>query len=527
MAAQLRVLRRRIKSTQSIKKITKAMELIATSRIAKAQAAGGRVRPYAERITTVLAGWRSAPVTTRCSSSAENPKKAAVLVVTSDRGLAGGYNDNVLKEAEAAQLSCCASEGKEPVLYVIGRKGVDYYRFRSRRSRLAGRASPSSPLRGRRRGHRGAGRGVHGRCGRAGEEAVETARPTRRRRRRRAAPRLHAVPTWSPRSRRRRMAPLQVDCRPGRGHREREDGRAPHGPTRCCTGSTSSSRTPTTLFDALLPKYIGRRLFAALLESAASESAARQRAMKAATDNANELIKSLTLEANQARQAQITQEISEIVGGADALVSAGSEVLMTATARYRGRGPAPAGSSGSSARSSTSSSPATRAGALQRPARRRRAGDRRQDADPRGRPAPGRQPGPDDLDAAHGRPGPRHTRSPTPARRSPSRSATRSRATCSTRSATASTTRTSALTGERWGIHRKAPAFDQLERKTEMLETGIKVIDLLTPYVQGGKIGLFGGAGVGKTVLIQEMITRVAKNFGGTSVFAGRRRAHP
>ncbi len=77
------------------------------------------------------------------------------------------------------------------------------------------------------------------------------------------------------------------------------------------------------------------------------------------------------------------------------------------------------------------------------------------------------------------------------------------------------------LTGERWGIHRKAPRFDQLEGRTEMLETGIKVIDLLTPYVQGGKIGLFGGAGVGKTVLIQEMITRVAKNFGGTSVFAG------
>jgi F-type H+/Na+-transporting ATPase subunit beta len=77
------------------------------------------------------------------------------------------------------------------------------------------------------------------------------------------------------------------------------------------------------------------------------------------------------------------------------------------------------------------------------------------------------------------------------------------------------------IEGERWGIHRKAPSFDQLEGKTEMLETGIKVIDLLTPYVQGGKIGLFGGAGVGKTVLIQEMITRVAKNFGGTSVFAG------
>ncbi|KXO88804.1 F0F1 ATP synthase subunit beta [Tsukamurella pseudospumae] len=75
--------------------------------------------------------------------------------------------------------------------------------------------------------------------------------------------------------------------------------------------------------------------------------------------------------------------------------------------------------------------------------------------------------------------------------------------------------------GEQWGIHRKPPAFDQLEGKTEILETGIKVIDLLTPYVKGGKIGLFGGAGVGKTVLIQEMITRIAREFSGTSVFAG------
>ncbi|MGH3974089.1 MAG: F0F1 ATP synthase subunit beta, partial [Pseudonocardiaceae bacterium] len=77
------------------------------------------------------------------------------------------------------------------------------------------------------------------------------------------------------------------------------------------------------------------------------------------------------------------------------------------------------------------------------------------------------------------------------------------------------------FTGDRWEIHRRPPPFDQLEGKTEMLETGLKVIDLLTPYVQGGKIGLFGGAGVGKTVLIQEMIIRVARNFGGTSVFAG------
>ncbi len=111
--------------------------------------------------------------------------------------------------------------------------------------------------------------------------------------------------------------------------------------------------------------------------------------------------------------------------------------------------------------------------------------------------------------------------SPTPASRSRCRSATSSRATSSTPSATASTHPGTGRDGEQWGIHRKPPAFDQLEGKTEILETGIKVIDLLTPYVKGGKIGLFGGAGVGKTVLIQEMITRIAREFSGTSVFAG------
>src|SRR6478752_1891056 len=132
MAAQIRVLRRRIRSTQSIKKITRAMELIATSRIMKARARVQESRPYAEQITAVL--------TELASNSAldhpllverENPQRAAVLVVTSDRGQAGGYNNNVLKEAEAL-YALLRKEGKEPVIYVVGRKGVNYYRFRKR-----------------------------------------------------------------------------------------------------------------------------------------------------------------------------------------------------------------------------------------------------------------------------------------------------------------------------------------------------------------------------------------------------------
>ena len=132
MAAQIRVLRRRIKSTQSIKKITRAMELIATSRIAKARARVDESRPYAEQITHALTQLaQRAALDHPLLVERENTKKAAVLVVTSDRGQAGGYNNNVLKEAEALQ-KLLREQGKEPVLYVIGRKGVNYYRFRKR-----------------------------------------------------------------------------------------------------------------------------------------------------------------------------------------------------------------------------------------------------------------------------------------------------------------------------------------------------------------------------------------------------------
>jgi F-type H+-transporting ATPase subunit gamma len=322
MAAQIRVLRRRIRSTQSIKKITRAMELIATSRIMRARARVDAARPYAEQITAVL--------TELANNSAldhpllverENPKRAAVLVVTSDRGQCGGYNVNVLKEAEQLQ-QLLREQGKEPVLYVIGRKGVSYYRFRRRKVEQAWTGFSEQPR------YENAAEAANTLVSafmagtETGEDGVQ------------GVDELHLVytqfknmVTQVPQAR--RMAPLEVEYEadtvgaPGGEIEERRE---------AAQESASEVKplyefepSPDALFDALLPKYIGARLFAALLEAAASESANRQRAMKAATDNANELIRTLTLEANQARQAQITQEISEIVGGADALVSAGSE----------------------------------------------------------------------------------------------------------------------------------------------------------------------------------------------------------
>jgi F-type H+-transporting ATPase subunit gamma len=320
MAAQIRVLRRRIRSTQSIKKITRAMELIATSRIMKARARVDAARPYAEQITAVL--------TELANNSAldhpllverEQPKRAAVLVVTSDRGQCGGYNVNVLKEAEQLQ-QLLREQGKQPVLYVIGRKGVGYYKFRRRDVEQSWTGFSEQPS--------------YADAAEAARVLVEAFMEGTSEDGSQGVDELHLVytqfknmVTQVPQAR--RMAPLEVEY-------EADTVAAPGGEIEERRESAQQSAgavkplyefepSPDSLFDALLPKYIGARLFAALLEAAASESANRQRAMKAATDNANELIRTLTLEANQARQAQITQEISEIVGGADALVSAGSE----------------------------------------------------------------------------------------------------------------------------------------------------------------------------------------------------------
>jgi F-type H+-transporting ATPase subunit gamma len=301
MAAQLRVLRRRIRTVQQTKKITRAMELIATSRIAKAQARVAAAKPYADEITVVLSELANASsLDNPLLTERENPTRAAVLVVTSDRGLCGAYNSNVIKRAEEL-AALLRSEGKEPVLYLIGRKGLNFYRFRQRpiaeswtgfseQPHYVNAAAAGSTL-------------VESFLAGADEGGVDE---------------LHVVYTefasmLSQTPVAKRVAPLEIEyadvderptVRPLYEFEPEED----------------------TLLDALLPKYINTRLFAALLEAAASESAARRRAMKAATDNANDLIRGLTREMNQARQAQITQEISEIVGGADALAAAaGSE----------------------------------------------------------------------------------------------------------------------------------------------------------------------------------------------------------
>jgi len=308
MAAQLRVLRRRIRSTQSIKKITRAMELIATSRIGKLRARVESSRPYAEELTRVLSELASRSALDHpLLVERENPQRAAILVVTSDRGQCGGYNANVLRHARELGETL-REQGKETVWYVIGGKGVSNFRFRRVPVEASWTGFSEQPA------YENAKEvvdtlvaafmaGSAGETGEDGEQGVDE---------------LHLVFTEfrtmvSQVPQARRMAPMEVEYA--------EDGESDPGSERLYAFEPD----PDTLFDALLPKYMSARLYAALLEAAASESASRQRAMKAATDNANELINDLSLEANQARQAQITQEISEIVGGANALAAAGSE----------------------------------------------------------------------------------------------------------------------------------------------------------------------------------------------------------
>jgi len=302
MAATLRELRGRIRSAGAIKKITKAQEMIATSRIGKAQARLKEARPYTDEITRVL--------TTLASEAAldhpllvekSSPKRVAVLVVSSDRGLCGAYNSSAFRKAEEL-FSRLRQDGKTPVLYTVGRKAQGYFKFRnwdiseswtgfSERPSYENALEVAETLVGAFM----AGAGDEEESD--GESAVDE---------------LHIVYTefksmMSQAVGAHRMAPMVVEYV--------EDDNEP---------KTLYSFEPdaTTLFDALLPRYVATRVYSALLESAASELASRQRAMKSASDNADDLIKSLTLEANRERQAQITQEISEIVGGANALADA-------------------------------------------------------------------------------------------------------------------------------------------------------------------------------------------------------------
>ncbi|AIJ21448.1 ATP synthase gamma chain [Amycolatopsis methanolica 239] len=314
--AQLRELRAKIRATKSIGKITKAMELIATSRIGRAQARVEASRPYAEEITKVLSALAGGAASLDDPFLVErpNPKRAAVLVVTSDKGLCGGYNTNVLRATEEL-LSLLRSEGKEPQVYVIGGKGLNYYRFRNREvvdswtgfsdqpryenAAAAGETLTKAFLAGA--DDDADGPGEDGVLGVDEVHIVYTE--------------FKSMLTQTPVAK--RMAPLEVEYV--------EDGAEGTAQPGEILPAYEFEPSADRLLSALLPKYINTRIFSALLESAASELAARRTAMKSASDNASELVETYTRLANQARQAQITQEISEIVGGADALAAVGSD----------------------------------------------------------------------------------------------------------------------------------------------------------------------------------------------------------
>ena len=286
MGAQLRIYRRRMRSVKATKKITKAMELISASRIVKAQQRVAASSPYANELTravTAVASFSSTnhPLTT----PSENPRRAAVLIITADRGMAGAYSNAAIKEGDQLVMAL-RERGLATEAYLVGRKAVNYYRFRSRKIAGSWTGFSDNPT------------FVHAKevsdalisAFLADAETVET-----------GVDELHIVYTQFksmitqiPEAR--RMLPLEVV--------ESE--------------ATSSTLLPMYEFEpnaaevlnSLLPRYIEARVFNAMLQSAASEHAARRRAMKSATDNADELIKSLTRLANAARQAEITQEIS-------------------------------------------------------------------------------------------------------------------------------------------------------------------------------------------------------------------------
>jgi F-type H+-transporting ATPase subunit gamma len=303
MAAELRILRQRVRTVQSIRKTTRAFELIATSRIGKARARVEAAKPYSEEITRVLSALGGAASTLDHPLLVPKaaPKRAGVLVVTSDRGMCGAYNSNALRRAEELQ-ALLREEGKSVRLYVMGRKALGFYKFRQRPvvgswTGFSEQPSYSDVVEAAEMLVEEFMTGVDPEA--SADDGIDE---------------LHIVYTefksmLTQNAVAKRIAPMVVE----------------YDETPEQLPDYEFEPDAETLLGALLPKYVKTRLFAALLDSAASESAARQRAMKAATDNANDLIKTYTQQMNQARQAQITQEISEIVGGADALAAAGSE----------------------------------------------------------------------------------------------------------------------------------------------------------------------------------------------------------
>jgi F-type H+-transporting ATPase subunit gamma len=302
MAVSLRELRGRIRSVQSIKKITRAMELIAASRIIKAQQRAQAAEPYARELTRAVSAVATySNVAHPLTTEPEESRRAAVLVITSDRGLAGSYSFGAIKQAERL-CEKLRSEGKEVDLYVSGRKGVTYYTFRQRE--LAGSWTGYSETP---RYDNAAEVGAALIDAFAAEEEDNAS--------------VHEVHVVYTRFKSMlvqeatdiRLLPLEV-----------VEGTEQPEPDEVLPLYEFEPGAAEVL-DALLPKYVQSRIFFCMLQASASELAARQRAMKAATDNAEDLIQDYTRTANQARQAGITQEISEIVGGVNALADANAK----------------------------------------------------------------------------------------------------------------------------------------------------------------------------------------------------------
>lgn len=289
-----RILRRRISSVQSTKKITRAMELIAATRVAKAQLRANAARPYANRITAVIEDLAASGTTTEhpLLSRSEDVRRIGYIVISSDRGLAGPYNSTVIRAAER-EIMAARGEGLDYSLMLVGRKAKDYFRFRNYKIDAAFEGMTDSPDYKQARTLAAAvkERFISGETDRILLIYMEF------------------VSLGSQNVVVRRFLPLPSVAEIAEMGEGVPSARA----------SFEFEPSPEGVLESLLPRYVESRLFSALLDASASEHANRQRAMKAATDNAEELIVKLTRMMNRARQDAITTEIMEIVGGAEAL----------------------------------------------------------------------------------------------------------------------------------------------------------------------------------------------------------------
>ncbi|MFI8948509.1 F0F1 ATP synthase subunit gamma [Streptomyces sp. NPDC053750] len=299
MGAQLRVYKRRIRSVTATKKITKAMEMIAASRVVKAQRKVAASTPYAQELTRAVTAVGTGSNTKHpLTTEADNPTRAAVLLLTSDRGLAGAFNSNAIKAAE--QLTeRLERDGKQVDTYIVGRRGLAHYNFRERKVAESFAGFTDEPT-----------------YADAKKVAAPLIEAIEKETAEGGVDELHIVYTEFVSM----MTQTAVDSRllPLRLEEVAQESTAKDEILPLYDFEPSAE----DVLDALLPRYVESRIYNALLQSAASKHAATRRAMKSATDNAGELINTLSRLANAARQAEITQEISEIVGGASALADA-------------------------------------------------------------------------------------------------------------------------------------------------------------------------------------------------------------